>query len=122
MTILDHPETVTPITASVRALIAAHGMKVADVANHLGMPPSRLYRRLNQHTWTAEEVALLAIYFRRSPQDLFDGNVGTISTPPGRLRVVEPRAGIEPATVRLQGEHFRRLAVQALTLSGRLAA
>lgn len=113
MSLMTHPELTAPISAAVRALMGAANISTVDLAADLGMQYSKLYRRLRKHDWYAEEVALIAAYFGRSPQDLFDGNVGY---------VVEPRVGIEPTAIRLHCRRSEPFDVQPLDPSAKMAA
>ena len=113
MTVLANADLVAPISATVRALLAGHEMRVVDLADALAIPRTTLYRRLQRHDWTAHEVALIAAFFDRTAQDLYDGNAGF---------VMEPRVGIEPTAVRLHCRRPEPFAVQPLDPSAKMAA
>lgn len=67
------------ITRTVRALMGAHGMNMSDLSEVSGIPLYTISRRMRHPQWFAWEVATIADYFGRTPQDLFDGNVGNIN-------------------------------------------
>lgn len=62
------------ISAAVRALLAAHGESVADLAYHTRISAASLYRKLNgEASWKATDVGVVAGHYRLPPGDLFSG-------------------------------------------------
>lgn len=74
------------VRATVRALMAAVGIKTLALAEALGMSDETLRRKLRatgtDRAFTAGEVARVAAYFGKLPGDLYDGLGGQITPPP----------------------------------------
>lgn len=67
------------INATVRAMAAARGMKLYDVAGGIEMAPATFDRRLAKGGWSADEAAQLAALFGLTVDQLMTGIGGTLT-------------------------------------------
>lgn len=67
------------INATVRAMAAARGLKLYDVASGIAMAPATFDRRLAKGGWSASEAAQLAELFGLTVDQLMTGIGGTLT-------------------------------------------
>ena len=71
----DPQKTDELIASSVRQLLAARELAIADLSYHTGLPMSTVYKKLNGgQAWKSADIARVALYLGVSPNDLFSGH------------------------------------------------